>query len=94
MHFKVIHAPPNKSYEGFSDLARKRVRQLNSHFREIVKTGNSEAVHDFRKATRHLQTIIDISGRHPGRAKKYIGSFKTFDTLPANGAMPTLSCMN
>jgi len=53
-------------------LARQRVRQLNSNFRDIVETGNTEAVHDFRKATRRLQSIVDISGlhRHPGRAKK------------------------
>jgi CHAD domain-containing protein len=56
----------------FSRLTRKRVRQLKHNFRDIAKTADSESVHDFRKATRHLQSIVDIFGnhRHPDGVKK------------------------
>src|SRR5260370_40524607 len=48
----------------FVRYARKRVRQLESSFKQIVETSNANAVHDFRKATRHLQTVIDACGIH------------------------------
>ncbi|MFZ0681218.1 CHAD domain-containing protein [Candidatus Binatus sp.] len=40
----------------------KRVRQLKSTFKEIIRRLDGEAVHDFRKATRELQTIVDACG--------------------------------
>ena len=46
----------------FVRYASKRVRQLKSTFKEIVQRRDSEAVHDFRKATRELQTIVDVCG--------------------------------
>ena len=46
----------------------KRVRQLKSTFKEIIRRLDGEAVHDFRKATRELQTIVDACGiRRPSR---------------------------
>ncbi|MFZ2061699.1 MAG: CHAD domain-containing protein [Candidatus Binatus sp.] len=46
----------------------KRVRQLKSTFKEIVHRLDGEAIHDFRKATRELQTIVDAIGiRRPSR---------------------------
>ena len=48
--------------------ASKRVRQLESTFKEIVRKLDGEAVHDFRRATRQLQTIVDACGiRRPSR---------------------------
>jgi len=48
--------------------AGKRVRQLESTFKEIVRRLDGEAVHDFRTATRQLQTIVDACGiRRPSR---------------------------
>lgn len=48
--------------------ASKRVRQLESTFKEIVRRLDGEAVHDFRRATRQLQTIVDACGiRRPSR---------------------------
>jgi CHAD domain-containing protein len=47
---------------------RKRVRELKATFEQIVEKSDSGAVHDFRKATRHLQTIVDAVGiRRPSR---------------------------
>ena len=52
----------------FVRYARKRVRELKSTFKQIVEKSDSRAVHDFRKATRHLQTIVDAIGiRRPSR---------------------------
>ena len=52
----------------FESNAGKRVRQLKSTFKEIVRRLDGEAVHDFRKATRELQTIVDAIGiRRPSR---------------------------
>ena len=48
--------------------ASKRVRQLKSTFKEIVQRLDGEAVHDFRRATRELQAIVDACGiRRPSR---------------------------
>jgi CHAD domain-containing protein len=53
----------------FVDHASKRVRQLKTTFKEIVKRLDGEAVHDFRRTTRQLQTIVDACGiRRPSRA--------------------------
>ena len=53
--------------------ASKRVRQLKSTFKEIVQRLDGEAVHDFRRATRQLQTIVDSCGiRRPSRNVKKI----------------------
>lgn len=46
----------------FARRARKRARQLRDSFELIVDRRDSEAVHEFRKATRHLQTIVDACG--------------------------------
>jgi CHAD domain-containing protein len=46
----------------FESNAGKRVRQLKSTFKEIVRRLDGEAVHDFRKATRELQTVVDACG--------------------------------
>lgn len=52
----------------FERDANKRVRQLKSTFKEIVERLDGEAVHDFRRATRQLQTIVDACGiRRPSR---------------------------
>jgi CHAD domain-containing protein len=52
----------------FVRLARKRKKQLKSSFRDIVEKEDTEAVHDFRKTTRHLQTILKAccigNGKH------------------------------
>src|SRR5260370_5926856 len=42
----------------FVRYSRKRVRELKSSFAQIIEKSDSGAVHDFRKATRHLQTIV------------------------------------
>jgi CHAD domain-containing protein len=48
--------------------AGKRVRELKSTFKEIVQRLDGEAVHDFRRATRELQAIVDAcSIRRPSR---------------------------
>jgi CHAD domain-containing protein len=48
--------------------ASKRVRKLRSSFRAVVEKSDSEAVRDFRKETRELQTIVDACGiRRPTR---------------------------
>lgn len=53
--------------------ARKRVRKLRSTFRAVVENSDSRAVHDFRKETRLLQTIVDACGiRQPTRMTKKI----------------------
>ena len=53
----------------FVHYAGKRVRELKSTFKEIVQRLDGEAVHDFRRATRQLQTIVDACGiRRPSRA--------------------------
>jgi CHAD domain-containing protein len=53
--------------------ARKRVRKLRSSFRALVENSDSRAVHDFRKETRQLQTIVDACGiRRPTRTTKKI----------------------
>jgi CHAD domain-containing protein len=49
----------NEFRREFKRYARKRVRQLKSTLHEIVERMDTEAVHDFRKTTRHLQTIVD-----------------------------------
>lgn len=54
----------NELEKEFARYARKRVRQLKSAFKEVVEKLDSRAVHDFRKATRHLQTIVDAHGIH------------------------------
>jgi CHAD domain-containing protein len=46
----------------FVRYARKCVRELKSTFKEVIEKSESGAVHDFRKATRHLQTIVDAIG--------------------------------
>ncbi len=52
----------------FVRYSRKRVRELKSSFAQIIEKSDSGAVHDFRKATRHLQTIVDAIGiRRPSR---------------------------
>ena len=64
----------------FRRLARKRVRQLKSNFRDIADTTDSRAVHDFRKATRRLQTIVDLFKvhRHAARANKIRRELQAF----------------
>jgi CHAD domain-containing protein len=53
----------------FVDHASKRVRQLKTTFKEIVRRLDGEAVHDFRRTTRQLQTIVDACGiRRPSHA--------------------------
>jgi CHAD domain-containing protein len=53
--------------------AGKRVRELKSTFRQIIEKSDSGAVHDFRKATRHLQTIVDAIAIHrPSRKAEKI----------------------
>jgi CHAD domain-containing protein len=53
--------------------ARKRVRELKSTFKQIIEKSDSGAVHDFRKATRHLQTIVDAIAIHrPSRKTEKI----------------------
>jgi CHAD domain-containing protein len=53
----------------FVQHASKRVRQLKSTFKAIVERLDAEAVHDFRRATRQLQTIVDACGiRRPTRS--------------------------
>ena len=57
----------------FARYARKRAQQLESTFKEVVDVLNSRAVHDFRKATRQLQTIADAHRIHrPSRKAEKI----------------------
>lgn len=57
----------------FVRYTRKRVRELKTTFAQIVAKSDSGAVHDFRKATRHLQTIVDAIGIHrPSRMTQKI----------------------
>jgi len=57
----------------FVRYTRKRVRELKTTFGQIVAKSDSGAVHDFRKATRHLQTIVDAIGIHrPSRKTRKI----------------------
>ena len=52
---------------------RNGVRELQSTFTQIIEKSDSEAVHDFRKATRHLQAVVDAIGiRQPSRKTKKI----------------------
>jgi CHAD domain-containing protein len=39
--------------------AAKRSRKLSKRLRTIIRTKDAEAVHDFRKATRDLQCLVD-----------------------------------
>lgn len=49
--------------------ARRSVRKVKSIFKDVVEKRSSGAVHDFRKETRQLQTIIDACGIHrPSRS--------------------------
>jgi CHAD domain-containing protein len=50
----------------------KNVRRLNRSFENVLDTRDVEAVHDFRKATRNLQTVIDACAaeRTSHRARK------------------------
>jgi CHAD domain-containing protein len=56
----------------FVRYARKRTRKLKRTFKDIAETSHSEAVHDFRKTTRDLQTVVDVCAIDSGsrRAKK------------------------
>jgi CHAD domain-containing protein len=51
---------------------RKNVHELNSAFGDILDRADSEAVHEFRKRTRQLQTIVDFCDPRvsPGVTKK------------------------
>jgi CHAD domain-containing protein len=61
----------NKFEKEFVRHASKCVRQLESTFKEIVRRLDGDAVHDFRRATRQLQTIVDACGiRRPSRKVK------------------------
>jgi hypothetical protein len=53
----------------FVHHARKHARKLKRTFNDIVESSPSEAVHDFRRATRDLQTIVDVCGIHPQSRK-------------------------
>ena len=56
----------------FKRYARKRVRDLGSTFEKVVERLDTEAVHEFRKTTRLLQTIVDafgIRGKSPRTVK-------------------------
>jgi len=55
----TICVPKKQLEKEFVQYACKRVRELKSTFKQIVENSDSRAVHDFRKATRHLQTIVD-----------------------------------
>jgi hypothetical protein len=46
----------------FSRQTRKRVRDLKDTFKDAVRQADSNAIHEFRKTTRHLQTIVDACG--------------------------------
>jgi CHAD domain-containing protein len=64
---KILNAAKNFEKE-FVRNAGKRVRELKSTFKEIVQRLDGEAVHDFRRATRELQAIVDACGiRRPSR---------------------------
>src|SRR5467141_4133694 len=52
--------PDQKLRKDFLRYARKRTRSLKRTFNDIVETSQSEAVHDFRKTTRDLQTVVDV----------------------------------
>jgi CHAD domain-containing protein len=57
----------------FARYARKRTRQLKSTFKEVVDKLDSRALHDFRQATRQLQTIVDAHRIHrPSRKAEKI----------------------
>ena len=46
--------------------ARKNVRPLKHSFDDVIDTASADAVHDSRKATRNLQTVIDAcAARRP-----------------------------
>jgi len=64
--------PDQKLRKDFLRYARKRTRRLKRTFNDIVETSQSEAVHDFRKTTRDLQTVVDVCAIDSGfrRAKK------------------------
>ena len=57
----------------FAKRARKRARTLKLDFKRIIEKADGNAVHDFRKETRHLQTIIDACAiRQPSRKLKKV----------------------
>jgi CHAD domain-containing protein len=53
----------------FNRLARKQTKLLKSSFHDIVEKEDKEAVHDFRKTTRHLQSMLKACVNRDGRRK-------------------------
>jgi hypothetical protein len=74
----------------FRRQAKRRARQLEDRFDDIVEIADSEAVHDFRKATRHLQAVVETCGinSHGGRAKRLRRKLRNSATCWAIGGIP------
>lgn len=63
----------NQFNKEFAKRARKRAPSVKLDFNQIVGKADGNAVHDFRKETRHLQAIIDACAiRQPSRKLKKI----------------------
>jgi signal transduction histidine kinase len=64
--------PDQELRKDFLRYARKRTCRLKRTCNDIVETSQSEAVRDFRKTMRDLQTVVDVCAIDSGfrRAKK------------------------
>ena len=62
----------------FRRLAYRRIRQLKKYFDRIVDQADSEAVHDFRKSTRHLQAVVETCESQSRKTEKLRGNLRKF----------------